>query len=388
MEQGKIKMKGTGAAALDLEQFAVSAFCVSVRGEWLGENQHFSIDDSLCRSRFALQQHISQCQEQMFSVSDITLDSMPMHLLKITLADGALLVLCYPDAESAHDALALLYRQDQEAKDQSADSFNDLKVLIVDDYGDNLFVMQKQIEAMGANALCASDPLQAIEIFKTHRLDLIISDATMPHISGAELIRVVRDIEAFQQRPAARIVILTGDTSSDCFDECMAAGADEILFKPLSLEQLETLLREINQGAPDNVEEDDGLFFDDPGARHEPQSSPEGPVNLSEIYNFTGEIDDDELERFLEQYQENLSLKLGDLEKALLEEDTTRIYTLAHSLKTSALYVGAHELNKSSMELEALATRMSKIDSTLAESLRRVETDLTKVIEFLVQRRQ
>jgi PAS domain S-box-containing protein len=83
-------------------------------------------------------------------------------------------------------------------------------VLIVDDEEDILHAMRDSLEARGYRVLAASDPSQALELFRAHAVDtsLVITDIVMPRMNGKELIRRIRDLS-----PTVKILAASGYTN-------------------------------------------------------------------------------------------------------------------------------------------------------------------------------
>lgn len=112
-----------------------------------------------------------------------------------------------------------------------------MKILIAEDDGVSLRILQKAIERFGHECLEAADGAQAWEIYaRTPDLDVIISDWMMPGMDGVELCRRVRaephaDSYTF-------FIFLTAMGDREHLLEGMQAGADDHLPKPLDREVL------------------------------------------------------------------------------------------------------------------------------------------------------
>ena len=66
--------------------------------------------------------------------------------------------------------------------------------------------------------------------------DLVLLDLRMPGMDGFEVIRRVRARD--DAKRTLPIVVVTADTAIDLTQRCIAAGADEVLFKPVAMDAL------------------------------------------------------------------------------------------------------------------------------------------------------
>jgi CheY-like chemotaxis protein len=85
----------------------------------------------------------------------------------------------------------------------------------------------------------ARDGLEAVELAREHRPDLILLDLGLPHLDGVEAARRIlheRDVP---------IVALTGHSNSEVLDRAVEAGATGYVLKPFSARQLVGTLREV-----------------------------------------------------------------------------------------------------------------------------------------------
>lgn len=121
-----------------------------------------------------------------------------------------------------------------------------IKVLTVEDNPVNALVTELQLESFGCSHVHVSDGMQAIEIVKKERFDVILMDCHMPHMDGYEAARRIRDWEARfgQGRPRIQIIAVTANALEDERQRCLDAGMDDYLSKPFQKRQLFKLLRD------------------------------------------------------------------------------------------------------------------------------------------------
>ncbi|MDZ7961286.1 MAG: PAS domain S-box protein [Aulosira sp. DedQUE10] len=104
-------------------------------------------------------------------------------------------------------------------------------VLLVDDNLDNVETLQAYLELKGFNIVVARNGLQAIHLTQTQSFNLILMDIQMPDMNGLEAIRQIRSQE---QDKHISILAVTALAMSGDKEQCLAAGADDYLTKPIS----------------------------------------------------------------------------------------------------------------------------------------------------------
>ena len=114
-------------------------------------------------------------------------------------------------------------------------------VLIVDDDVRNVFALTSMLERWDVEALRAENGREALDVLKhTPNIDLILMDIMMPEMDGYETTRAIRSDERFRSLP---IVALTAKAMKGDREKCLEAGASDYLAKPVSAEQLLSMLR-------------------------------------------------------------------------------------------------------------------------------------------------
>ena len=115
------------------------------------------------------------------------------------------------------------------------------KILVVDDEESITRLMKSMLSAYGYEAVLAGNGKQGLELYKTEKPDLIITDIIMPDMEGIELIRILRKID--KKLP---IIVMSGDPTGKKFLKTASLlGAHSTLNKPFSAEELMNLIYEI-----------------------------------------------------------------------------------------------------------------------------------------------
>ena len=117
------------------------------------------------------------------------------------------------------------------------------RVLIVDDDVAVTDTFSRTLRLEGYEVWAAVSAEEGLSLAQTHRPHAVILDLRMPLTSGLQFLRAVRALAGLTSTPVA---IVTGDYALDDHqrNEIKALGA-ELRFKPIWLEELVTLAREL-----------------------------------------------------------------------------------------------------------------------------------------------
>ena len=109
------------------------------------------------------------------------------------------------------------------------------KILLVDDSRVTREVMKVYLIAKGVELLEAADGAEALEVALSKLPDLVLADLRMPKLDGAALCKALRADPRTRQIP---VLILTSNADESTADRCRAAGAREVLKKPIQPQPL------------------------------------------------------------------------------------------------------------------------------------------------------
>ena len=117
-----------------------------------------------------------------------------------------------------------------------------VRVLLVEDSPDILFVMSAELESLGYDVDVASDAAHGLEIISARRPDVIISDVNMPGISGLDFIQRLRQNPLLATIPA---IALTGFSMDTEIKSILEQGFSAHLLKPVEPEELIAVIRDL-----------------------------------------------------------------------------------------------------------------------------------------------
>ena len=211
-------------------------------------------------------------------------------------------------------------------------------ILVVDDNSMNRELLTLQLELFGLPAETAEDGAAALALWRTGRHALVITDCHMPVLDGYALTRAIREIEAAEARPRTPIFAWTANALGDEIEKWRTAGMDELLVKPVSLNQLEEVLARWLPGAAA-----------DSAATNATSAVPPAPTFASlDVSVLAALVGDDPatLREFLLDFRASAATIAAELSAACAAGDAARAGALAHKLKSSARSVGALALGE------------------------------------------
>ncbi len=110
-------------------------------------------------------------------------------------------------------------------------------VLVVDDESAVCHVMRLALGRAGYGVVTAESPEAAIVAVREHDCPVAFIDLNLPGMNGIELCRVLKS-----ERPRTVAYLLTGYAPEGAVAECLAAGASDLLIKPVDLKVLAALV--------------------------------------------------------------------------------------------------------------------------------------------------
>jgi CheY-like chemotaxis protein len=118
-----------------------------------------------------------------------------------------------------------------------------IRVLVAEDNVVNQKVACWMLERLGIRADVAGNGREAVRMTIELSYDVIFMDCQMPEMDGYEAAMEIRRLEKPDRR--ATIIAMTADASAACREQCLAAGMDDFISKPVKPEQVKVALRRV-----------------------------------------------------------------------------------------------------------------------------------------------
>ena len=108
-----------------------------------------------------------------------------------------------------------------------------MNILVVDDVETNLILTVRMLTERGHHAVAVRNGVEAIDTFEQSRFDAVLMDLQMPGLDGFDTTAALRAEEVLRGIARTPIVALTGHTTNEERENCIAAGMDGFLSKPV-----------------------------------------------------------------------------------------------------------------------------------------------------------
>jgi two-component system sensor histidine kinase RpfC len=119
-----------------------------------------------------------------------------------------------------------------------------LQILVADDHEANRMVVQRLLQKAGHRVVCVNGGEEVLDALEIADYDTVIADLHMPGISGLDLLKQLRIMEA-GGGPRTPVLVLSADVTPDAIARCEQAGARAFLAKPIVATRLLDVLAEI-----------------------------------------------------------------------------------------------------------------------------------------------
>jgi two-component system, chemotaxis family, chemotaxis protein CheY len=125
----------------------------------------------------------------------------------------------------------------------------EIRALIVDDSSVMRKIVERALRQSGLEALVvheAGSGSEGLELLKSKKVDLILSDINMPTMDGLEFLRQLR---AQSLAPGVPVVMITTESSEEHVKQAIQAGAQGYIRKPFTPEQVKERVLPLVQAA-------------------------------------------------------------------------------------------------------------------------------------------
>ncbi|KFN44506.1 hypothetical protein N789_00435 [Arenimonas oryziterrae DSM 21050 = YC6267] len=251
-----------------------------------------------------------------------------------------------------------------------------LRVLVADDQHANRVVLTRILERAGHKVTAVNDGEEALDALEIGNIDIAILDMHMPHLTGLDVIRQLRFMQAGGK--STPVIVLSADATVQAVKDAEAAGAPAYLTKPVVVGKLlETIADLIS---PQKL----------PGVR--PVTDVARPmVNPAVLQELAAmNLGESFLRDFVEQCLKDASGCLAELSRAGSLRAWEDFREAAHAFKGVAENMGAQILAERCMQImrandEALAREQRKLVSELTSQLTVVAEQTRSEVARLIQ---
>ncbi|MFV0398912.1 MAG: response regulator [Bacteroidales bacterium] len=224
--------------------------------------------------------------------------------------------------------------------------YKPMKILIAEDVSVNMMLINTVIKKIYSDIeiIEAYNGIEAVELWMKTQPDLILMDVRMPNMDGLEATRRIREMEA-EKGGRVPIIALTAGAFSDDRDNCISAGMDDFVSKPLVMNEIK---RMFNLYLQNEIKASHLDHFD--------------KEKLIKLY------EDEELaKQLIVASMEEIPLIMDILSQSIENLDLSEIRSQAHKIKGIALNTAIPKLADIASEIENLA--LSESNRTIFHNL-------------------
>ncbi|HEY9604292.1 MAG TPA: response regulator [Allocoleopsis sp.] len=260
-----------------------------------------------------------------------------------------------------------------------------LRILLVEDNIVNQKVALLLLQQLGYRADIADNGLQALKALRCQSYDVVLLDMQMPEMDGLTTARCI--CQEWSQDIRPRIIAMTANAMQGDREECLAAGMDDYISKPIRIEALVQALMQCqpNWDRPaeagtfkeDSDQERDGgdsITPSDPALPSSQDLAETSPVEafqrcecsaslslppldaqiLQSFREMIGKNADSILAEMIDCYLEDAPNLIDAIVQAVEQDNAKLLHSSAHTLKSSSITLGATTLSNLCKELETL----------------------------------
>jgi PAS domain S-box-containing protein len=233
-----------------------------------------------------------------------------------------------------------------------------LRILLAEDNAVNQTLAIHLLRKRGHEVTLAEDGLQALAAFEAEPFELVLMDVQMPNLGGFEATAMIRQREQATGRHTP-IIAMTARAMKGNREECLAAGFDEYLAKPLRPQELYDL-----------IEKTVGLF---------PRATPQAPAPAIDQEVILDLVGDDSclLRDLVTLFLDGIPALRDKIRSAIDAQDASRLNSAAHELKGAASHFAASATVEAARRLEAMGRDNTLTDAGDAYQI--LETELTRL---------
>ncbi len=275
-----------------------------------------------------------------------------------------------------------------EKADDAAEMKNyylNINILLVEDHPTNRRVARELLEMAGIHVETAENGYEALDMIKAKSYDAVLMDVQMPMLDGIKTTRIIRSELQLHDLP---IIAMTAHAMSGDREKCIDAGMNGYVPKPIDRTELFSVLRkhlpkpDLAISPPHRTDaQQQWLDHIDPDL-YPGLNIPEGVERMAGVPGAYIDL----LQDFNSRRQ-NFS---EDFKRALLKDDYSTAYTMAHSLKGAAGNISAVDLHSAAAKLEDACRERSQgdVQKTLSDVEQALEDVTASSISLIAHARK
>jgi len=208
------------------------------------------------------------------------------------------------------------------SKEIYAKSNQDITILVAEDNLANRKLARFQLKELGYQAVEVTNGKEALDALAQRNYALVLMDFQMPVMDGVQATLAIREREKSTNNHVP-VIGMTAQTTEKSRNECLAAGMDDYITKPVTLKKLnEVLNRWLSESYP---------------AKSEPSQIEQPSGYLLKYAQWKRDFGEESAKDLIATYIEGVAEALVDLREVISNRDIKESKRLAHKLKGNCL---------------------------------------------------
>ena len=238
-------------------------------------------------------------------------------------------------------------------------------ILLAEDTLENQQLIKLQLKKCALEVTVVSDGRQAVDTALERDFDLILMDMQMPVLDGIGATRMLR--HAGYNKP---IVALTANTSQSDKDNCLEAGVDEFLSKPINFDRFFAVLGMYLERQPEQ----------------DPRQAAQGDYEGDEPQPGHQVLEDREMQKIFQSFLTSLPQMVQSIKQSAIEKDWVYLGNVSHQLKGLGGSFGYDHLSRIAQNIYACA--MNHHEEPLNKFIDELDREYHAILENNVNKRK
>lgn len=247
-----------------------------------------------------------------------------------------------------------------------------LRILLAEDNAVNQKIALHLLESLGYQVDVVSDGLEVLNTLHHQKYDVVLMDLQMPKMDGLTATRQILQEFAEENRP--KIIAMTASVMQQDKEECLKAGMQGYISKPIQVEELTQALLTtqkplISHSLTPDIEQSTAIDFS----------------KLAALKKMIGENAEKIVAELIDCYTQDTTQLLQTMNNAVDSDDAIALRKAAHTLKSSSATLGAITLSQLSKELETMSA--DENTSEISSKVKQIVAEFARVKAALQAKR-
>jgi signal transduction histidine kinase/CheY-like chemotaxis protein/HPt (histidine-containing phosphotransfer) domain-containing protein len=238
------------------------------------------------------------------------------------------------------------------------EEIRNLNILIVDDEEYNRLLFKTILDRWKIKYNEAANGMEALEILKTERYDLLFMDARMPGIDGLKATQFIRDEMNIRESEMPVICISAVSVNED-WQKYRNAGMNAFLPKPFTEEMLLTTILSV-------IKDYTAVITSDTVSEKKIKSASTDKLNLHNLHHISGG-DKQFVKQMMVSFIDTTERGLKEMQEAIISGQWESVSNLAHKMLPPCRHIGVMELYDFLRKIEESV--QGKVDTGVVEKL-------------------